>query len=324
MTHAAVLVTGASSELMRRVIGRIDRARYRVVGLTRDATRLRDAGIEVRQGDVRDPALVAAAVSGADIVVHAAGLTHARDARAYLEVNVGGTRNVVDACRKTAGTRLALVSSRSAVKGGGAYAESKLQAEAVVQAGCAHWTILRPAEVYGLSKTTGIDKMLHDAQHRRILPCPAGPRTRLYPLHVDDAAAAIHHFVFEAWQDGATHTVNGGEGFTVPQLVRCVARHAHHWVLPLPVPRPLMRLLQRASEVSGVDLGFVPDQVPRLYCAKGVQTPCLPQMRLADYVARGAPDAAVSAERATSSAGGAGSHSGRSARDRVSSTGGVP
>ena len=45
-----------------------------------------------------------------------------------------------------------------------------------------------------------------------------------------------------------------------------------------------MVLLQWAIESTGADVGFVPDQVPRLYCTKEVEVPRLPQKRLADYL----------------------------------------
>ena len=284
MGRSAVLVTGASSDLMRRVIRLLDPERYRVIGLTRNVARLQDPLIEVREGDIRDPRIVAEAASGVELVLHAAAATHARDAREYRDVNVEGTRNVVQACNQVGQPRLAFVSSRAAVADGGAYGVSKLRAEELVRTGCSHWTILRPAEVYGLARRTGIDKLIHDARYRRVVPCPAGPRSLLYPIHVGDAAAAIHHFAFEAWEDATTHVINGVDGFTVPALLRCIARQSHRWVLPVPVPRPFMVLLQWAIESTGADVGFVPDQVPRLYCTKEVEVPRLPQKRLADYL----------------------------------------
>jgi len=289
MGRSAVLVTGASSDLMRRVICLVDPERYRVIGLTRNAARLQDPHIEVREGDIRDPRIVAEAASGVELVLHAAAATHARDAREYRDVNVEGTRNVVQACRQAGQPRLAFVSSRTAVADGGAYGVSKLRAEELVRTGCSHWTILRPAEVYGLARRTGIDKLIHDARHRRVVPCPSGPRSLLYPIHVDDAAAAIHHFAFEAWEDATTHIINGVDGFTLPALLRRIARQSRRWVLPVPVPRPFMVLLQWAIESTGADVGFVPDQVPRLYCTKEVEAPRLPQRRLADYLSADAP-----------------------------------
>lgn len=60
-------------------------------------------GIEFVHGDIRDPALVAQAVKGCDIVFHLAaliGIPYSYDAPdSYVQTNVTGTLNVLQACR---------------------------------------------------------------------------------------------------------------------------------------------------------------------------------------------------------------------------------
>ena len=75
---------------------------------------LEEAGHEVRLGwvDVRDRGALARAVSGCDAVVHVAALySYTADPRELEEVNVGGTANVVAACRAAGVRRLVHTSS---------------------------------------------------------------------------------------------------------------------------------------------------------------------------------------------------------------------
>ena len=58
--------------------------------------------VEVRSGDLRDPVAVEAAVAGSDTVFHVAALYRfwAPDPAAFYDINVAGTRHVLDAARR--------------------------------------------------------------------------------------------------------------------------------------------------------------------------------------------------------------------------------
>ncbi len=80
--------------------------------------------IEVRLGDVTDPSLVRSLVDGCDIVLHLAaliGIPYSYHAPAsYVATNVGGTLNVLEACRQ-ARVRRVIVTSTSEVYGTARY-----------------------------------------------------------------------------------------------------------------------------------------------------------------------------------------------------------
>ena len=68
-------------------------------------------------GDLRDAGAVARAVDGVDCVFHSAAYVGPMwgDRRQYLSINVDGTRNVIDACRRHGVRKLVLTSSSSVV-----------------------------------------------------------------------------------------------------------------------------------------------------------------------------------------------------------------
>jgi dTDP-glucose 4,6-dehydratase len=129
------------------------------------------AGLEVRLGDVTDPYLMRDLVSGCDVVYHLAaliGIPYSYHAPAsYVATNVGGTLNVLEACRQ-AGARRVIVTSTSEVYGTARYtpideahplqaqspyAASKIGADKLAESYfCSYGlpvVILRPFNTYG-------------------------------------------------------------------------------------------------------------------------------------------------------------------------------
>lgn len=114
-----MLVTGAGGFLGGHLV-RLAAARgWQVRGL--DLAHPREAPYEALVGSVESPRQVAAAMEGADAVIHAAALTPLwyPDRRAYFRVNAGGSAHVARAAR-IAGARMVQVSSYTVLVGAAA------------------------------------------------------------------------------------------------------------------------------------------------------------------------------------------------------------
>jgi nucleoside-diphosphate-sugar epimerase len=98
---ARVLVTGATgfigSKLTARLVERGDEVTC-LVRATSKTGPLEALGVRLAQGDVRSPRRVRAAVAGADVVYHLAGLVTAFRQSDLHAVNTEGFRNVAAAC----------------------------------------------------------------------------------------------------------------------------------------------------------------------------------------------------------------------------------
>lgn len=116
LNNRKVLVTGADgfigSHVVEKlvVLGADVRAfvyynSWNSIGWLQDAPPEIRRNIEIFQGDVRDAERVAAAVDGRDYVFHLSsliGIPYSYDAaRSYLDTNVGGALNVLEACRRS-------------------------------------------------------------------------------------------------------------------------------------------------------------------------------------------------------------------------------
>ncbi len=135
------LVTGAGGFLGQALVRALTVRGDRVWALVRrPEPALERPGVEVQVGDATDPAALAAAVRGVDVIFHLAGIRRAAERDAFWRVNVGATRLLLDACvaENPGLRRFVLAGSRAA--------------SAPSATGCREEEPLSPAEWYGESK----------------------------------------------------------------------------------------------------------------------------------------------------------------------------
>jgi 2-alkyl-3-oxoalkanoate reductase len=117
MTEVINLITGARGQLGSHIAEQLRAAGVPVRALVRpgkDAAFLRGLGVELIEGDLRDPATVRQAVAGAGVVYHcAARVSDWGPWSVFEEEAVTATRNLVDACKTANVGRLLHVSSIS-------------------------------------------------------------------------------------------------------------------------------------------------------------------------------------------------------------------
>jgi dihydroflavonol-4-reductase len=187
MSETAV-VTGASGLLGAALVRSLLERGIKVRALYRSNVKaLEGIDVEPMKADVTEPEALAKAFEGATVVYHSAAFVSIdpRDAEITRRINVDGTRNVIDAAKKTGVKRMVHVSSVHALKqdpldepldearaledSGDAspYERSKADAErevlAAVEAGF-DAVIVNPAGVIGPHdyKPTGSGRMLFD------------------------------------------------------------------------------------------------------------------------------------------------------------------
>jgi nucleoside-diphosphate-sugar epimerase len=131
-----------------------------------------------------------------------------------------------------------------------AYGRTKLEGERIVREHAMYdgysWTILRLPTVYGPGqKPDGLfDKMIRMASSGTLLVRINWPgRTSI--IHVDDVADVMAEFARREDTSGQTYCVASDESLTIGELARRVGDAVGRPVVPLDVPRPLMRTAQR-------------------------------------------------------------------------------
>ena len=121
--NSKVLVTGAYGLLGSHTVRELIENGYCVRAFGRDKTKLAELAkefegsgmIEVFEGDICEPSDIERACEGMDYVIHCAALLKGWGRRSdFIRTNVGGTKNVLDACGKNSIKRLVYTSSPSA------------------------------------------------------------------------------------------------------------------------------------------------------------------------------------------------------------------
>ena len=193
---ATVVVFGGTGFLGRRIVRRLAEEGATVRGAVRNPSQARgtlgvpdSARITFLRADVRDPASVAAAVSGADAAVNAVSAYVERGGVTFEAVHERGAETVARAVAVAGISRLMLVSGIGADPNSPSpYIHARGRGERAGPAGVPNVTIVRPAAMFGPSG-------VYQRTRRPCSPIPdiAADRrgTRSQPAYVQDVAEAI-------------------------------------------------------------------------------------------------------------------------------------
>ncbi|MEO0882439.1 MAG: NAD-dependent epimerase/dehydratase family protein [Pseudomonadota bacterium] len=189
-----ISVTGGTGFIGRALLRQLDRQSTPARALTRRVQTDHGPCTWVR-GDLDDDVALTQFVSGADTVIHLAGLTKAPTKRAFFDANADAAGRLAAHAASAGVRRFILVSSLAARESHLSwYAASKRAGEDAVQsaAGDMDVVIVRPPAIIGPGDDATAQML--DAMRRGWLPVPGGvnrARTRLSFMHVDDIAAFI-------------------------------------------------------------------------------------------------------------------------------------
>jgi len=274
---STILVTGASGFVGSHSLPELLGNGHRVVALIRSseagATVLRRLpaalahDVELRTGDVLEPATLPAALAGVDGVVHLVAL--ARDwtgGADLLRVNLGGTENLLAAMQQAGVRRLVHVGALGvADREELNYAKSKARAEAAVRASSLDWTILKPSLLFGpgdgfFNIVAGLVRV-----PLPLVPVPGNGMSRFQPIHVGDVARCARLALERPETIGQAFELGGPRTWTYREITEEVARVLRRRRRVVPMPLPLIRLA--AGTMEALHLRFFPvatDQLRQL------------------------------------------------------------
>jgi nucleoside-diphosphate-sugar epimerase len=243
------LVTGATGPFGRAVCRSLVAAGHAVTAMARNRPPTLVSGVDFEAGDVRDADTVANAMAGCDAVVHLAWVVAPlKTEAATVEINLGGTRNVLNAMAATGCQRLVFSSSvlaYGAVPGHPPmltetderrpppehfYAAHKKTAEDMISLSGVDAVLVRAGIIAGRD----VDNTIFRFFSSPALPVP-DPQRRQQFVHTDDVA----RFTAEAVSHTRTGPVNitGAGSLTMREIAAVIGR---------PLVRVPERLLQAA------------------------------------------------------------------------------
>jgi len=305
-TGAPVLVTGATGFVGGLVAARLLAEGRRVRALVRrpeDVRRLSPWGpagppsgagpppgagrLEVAVGDLDDAESLVRAADGCEVAYHAAGLNALclRDPAPLWQVNVDGTRRLLEAARR-AGLRRVVHTSSAAVLGGDGvhpvdesspppaaftsrYARSKHEAERLALAFEGIEVVaVNPSSVQGPGRRGGTARLLLDYLNGRL---PFDVPARFGLCFTDDCAGG--HLLAEAEGRAGERYVLSSGTLTSREAIEIVARLTGLTERPRTLPLPLATAAATAAE----QLARLRGRTPRL-CREAVRTIAHPHL----------------------------------------------
>jgi dihydroflavonol-4-reductase len=239
-----VLVTGATGFTGGALARRLASHNAPVRVLARDrapATPLADLGIEIVQGDLRNPASLREALQGVDTVYHIAAVYRQQAVEPHVFKDVNGTavQHLLDAAI-AAGARRFVHCSTVGVHGhvknppaaedapfapGDPYQESKLEGERIAARYMAEGrlpiTIFRPAGIYGPGDVRFL-KLFRGVKRGRF-PMIGNGQTLWHGVYIDDLVDGIIRCGTADQAVGEIFILGGPEYTTLNELVAIVA-----------------------------------------------------------------------------------------------------
>ena len=250
-------ITGGTGFVGKRLIDRALGLGHRVRALTRRPQAARE-GVEWIAGALDTPDALRDIATGADAVIHVAGVVNAPDKAGFVAGNVTGTQALVAAAKAASVPRFVHVSSLSAREPAlSTYGWSKAEGEAAVRAAIPDAAVVRPPAIYGPGDMEMLE--LFRLAKKGVVPLP--PPGRFSTLHVDDLAdlllalaASDAGGVFEADDEAPM-------GWSHVDFARALGRAVGRRVVPLSTPRPILMLSARvARALQGDRAKLTPDR----------------------------------------------------------------
>jgi 2-alkyl-3-oxoalkanoate reductase len=187
MSKTGVFITGATGCVGSFLAKYLLKKDYRVTACVRPSSKLDrlerflESGGKLVRAELKDVTGLVAAMKDSDVIVHAAASIQPLGKQEYLnEVNVEGTRSVIEAAKKAGARHFIHISSLSVITGENdrygvteeeqpkycreAYANSKIDAEKVAMHEAAKGEIavtsLRPGFIYGPNEHTWLPRLI--------------------------------------------------------------------------------------------------------------------------------------------------------------------
>jgi dihydroflavonol-4-reductase len=261
-----VLITGANGFLSGHVVHELLRCGYTVRAMIRSGAKapaLAGLDVELIYGNITSKSDVEKAVSGCDIVIHAAAETNQwyRTAKDYFPVNVDATANIIDAVSREKCQRLIFVSTANTMGFGtllhpgdentpasplflnSGYAASKLLAQELVLEAVKHHKInavvVNPTFIIGpIDHNPHSGRIFQMVLNKTFVICPPGGKNF---VDVRDAAEAVVNAITKG-KSGECYLL-AGENLSFHDFFLKVKLHSGQKTKLIIIPAFILKLL---------------------------------------------------------------------------------
>ena len=263
------LITGANGFIGNKLCSFVRSKNQQITMFSRAQTRQFEGRSYV--GNIED-ALDPNLMKGVHAVFHLAGVAHSsmcdssKTRTHYQQINVGGTKSILELAIKSGVKKFVLFSS---VKAGGevqnkclneesscvpvdVYGQSKLEAERCVlelgKSAGVHTCVLRPALVYGVGMKGNLYQMLKTIDNGRFPPLPDIPNRRSM-VSLDDLIQAAWLVMHADSANGKVYIVEDGEWYSSSRIYLAMLSALDRQPSKFKLPGCLFRLLASLGDI---------------------------------------------------------------------------
>ena len=243
-----VLVTGGTGFVGKEVVkgllasGHQPRVLARRPETAKALSFAKDSGAELQQGDITNAESLTRALEGVHAVIHLVGIISEVGNATFENVHINGTRNVVEAARRSGVNRFVHMSALGTrEKAVSRYHKSKWAAEEIVRRSDMDWTIFRPSLIYG-PHDQFVNLFAKIIRWSPIVPVMGRKDARFQPVSVENVANAFVRALDEQQSVGKTFDLCGPERFTLAEMIDEIMRTAGKRRVKVRVPAWVARM----------------------------------------------------------------------------------
>ncbi|MBI2508163.1 NAD(P)-dependent oxidoreductase [Candidatus Woesearchaeota archaeon] len=274
------LVTGATGFVGNYLIEELLKHNYKVTCLVRKEIKLNNQDkVNLVISDITNKRGVDEAVKGKDIVFHLVGIGNisalSRNSyEKFREINVEGTRNVLDACEKYKVKKIVYLSSTAAMglikkpiinendicNPKTPYQKSKYESEQLIKEYIQRYNlpviILRPTMIYGPRMKHGQILKIYKIMKRGFFPFVDGGNATIPAVHVKDVVNAIVAAAKNG-RVGETYILAGDDNKNLREIVSIIQIKGNLKVVKINLPKSFLKIpvfiLQNLSLIININ-----------------------------------------------------------------------
>jgi len=247
-----ILVAGGTGFVGGGIVRELARRGKQIAVLTRDATRSADRfpglAVEYREGDVRAPSSLEAAIAGVDAVIGCqqfpnSPIENPNKGHTFEEVDARGTENLVVAAKAAGANQYVYLSAAGAGPEGYHWFRAKWRAEQAVRNSGLTYAILRPSWVYG-PEDRALNRFLAMSRFQPFVPLiGAVGKQMMQPVFIDDVGCATAECLDNPAAANKIFEIGGPDVLSMSDVVKTALQVVGRRRLLLPAPTFVMKAL---------------------------------------------------------------------------------
>lgn len=266
-----IAITGASGLVGANLSQYLIDRGYKVKALVREIARA-PRGTEAIKADLTDKEAMKNGFTGADIVVHAAGMVDPHgDRQTIFDINLKGTKAALEAANEALVKQFIYISSLSVITGqddqydvdesaplilcGESYADSKVEAEKYlcsIKDGKTKITCLRPGFIYGPGERAWMPRLITAISNNQVMLIDGGKK-ETNVIYVDNLSKAIESAFLNEKTYGQVYNLTDGQKVTKKELFDTIADGMNlprvKKKMPSTIAKPFISLVSSAVQL---------------------------------------------------------------------------